>query len=64
MLSLGLDASGSDHARLSWESYEAILWPPCFSSKGVCHMTNDMPREKRSRDGLNYMFSDMLGEKR
>ena len=35
---------------------------PCSSSKGVYHMTSDMPGEERSGEGLNHMTSDMKGQ--
>ena len=36
---------------LAWESCEAILQPLCSSSKGIYHMTSDMPGEERSGGG-------------
>ena len=31
---------------LMWESYEAVLWPPCPSPNRAYHMTNEMSGEK------------------
>ena len=44
---------------LVWVSYETIFQPLCSSSKGVYHMTSDMPKEERSGVALNYMISHM-----
>ena len=42
----GLLLKGVVMQELIWESYEAIRWPPCSSSKGVYCGTSNAPREE------------------
>ena len=44
----------------TWESYEAILWPPFSASERIYHRTRNTPVvEERSGEGLNPMTSNM-----
>lgn len=44
---------------LGWEVSKAFLWPPCFSSKGLCCVTSDMQGQERLGKGLNCMTNNM-----